>query len=512
MKNLKNQLQIKHFFWIILLFAIGVRILGIASRPIWYDEAIAILSASESPRAMVHGTLAPDMSGNAANVHPLLYYFFLWGWMWLWNDGIVVVRILSILISLGAVVFAYAISRDLFDERMAMLAMFLMALSPFQIHYSQEIRMYALMSTLLLGSAWFCIRGTIAIEQGRIKYSLIWWVFFAIFAALAQYTHNLSVFFLAALFFTPILWRNWRASIAILAASLLAMLLYAPWLVQLFRQLDKVSTSYWVEVPALSRFLTTILVFVSNLPLLGVSFIIGLFSAIFVFILAVWQTIRSIREDIPRKRYWLWLVYMSFAPVLTMFLVSQWIPVYIERALLTSGAIFLLWIAWVLTKTNLPILIRNTTFAILLSGMLVGIFMHVTYSGFPYGPYSALNAYINGRMESADIVVHSNKLTMLPMYYDNRVLPHRFVRDNPNSGSDTLALPTQEMLGLFADETILTATDKADRVWFIIFDKAIEEYLDAGYINHPHLTWLNENYTETAKEKWGSIWLYIYER
>lgn len=41
----------------------------------------------------------------------------------------------------------------------------------------------------------------------------------------------------------------------------------------------------------------------------------------------------------------LWLFYLSFAPPLLLFLVSQWVPVYIERALLPSGVVFCIWLA-----------------------------------------------------------------------------------------------------------------------------------------------------------------------
>ena len=57
----------------ILLLAFLIRLIGITSRPIWYDEAFAILFSAKGPAAMVYGTLAPTGTG-AADIHPLGYY------------------------------------------------------------------------------------------------------------------------------------------------------------------------------------------------------------------------------------------------------------------------------------------------------------------------------------------------------------------------------------------------------------------------------------------------------
>jgi hypothetical protein len=54
-------------------------------------------------------------------------------------------------------------------------------------------------------------------------------------------------------------------------------------------------------------------------------------------------------------------------------------------------------------------------------------------------------------------VVHTNKLTYLPMRYYAPDLPGVFLADPPGSPQDTLARPTQEALGFFATPTITEA-------------------------------------------------------
>jgi hypothetical protein len=63
-------------------------------------------------------------------------------------------------------------------------------------------------------------------------------------------------------------------------------------------------------------------------------------------------------------------------------------------------------------------------------------------------------ASLGDQVGEGDVILHSNKLTMLPMTYYARLqgaaMPQRYVADRSGSGEDTLALPTQEVLGLIA--------------------------------------------------------------
>src|SRR5215510_12245363 len=176
----------------ILALALVVRLLGIASRPIWYDEAFAILFSQKGPSAMLYGTLAPTGAGSA-DIHPLGYYTLLWLWMKVFGETLVATRLLSIIAGLISVYLVYHIAwEELSDSKTALLSMLFVALAPFQIHYSQEIRMYSFLAMWLL-------LATYAYQRGSKTGNWRWWLVFSISAALAQYTHNLAAFYLVAL-------------------------------------------------------------------------------------------------------------------------------------------------------------------------------------------------------------------------------------------------------------------------------------------------------------------------
>src|SRR5512138_2460533 len=95
------------------VFGVGLlaRLLGILRRPIWYDEAFAILFSRTGPASMLVGTLTPTGAGSA-DIHPLGYYTLLWLWMRIFGESLTSVRALSVLAGLGTVLLAYALTRS----------------------------------------------------------------------------------------------------------------------------------------------------------------------------------------------------------------------------------------------------------------------------------------------------------------------------------------------------------------------------------------------------------------
>lgn len=485
----------------VLLLALGVRLLGIASRPIWYDEAFAVLFSEKGLSAMLYGTLAPTGAGSA-DIHPLGYYTLLWLWIKVFGESLIAVRLLSIIAGLISVYLVYRIALEaLADTRVAHLGALFAALSPFLIHYAQEIRMYSFLAMWLL-------LATYAYQRGSKTRNWRWWVLFSISAALAQYTHNLAAFYLIPLALLPILQKDWKTLRAVVLAGMGALLLYLPWALQLPAQFAKIQSAYWVAPPDVSKLFTLLLVFITNTPLPANLIAAALAIVLIIVIIGFIQTFRYTRQTDSKEG--LWLVYLSFAPPLFLFLFSQWRPVYIERALLPSGAIFCIWLAWVVTKTNLSKVVQYVLLGLLGISSALGLYQHVTYSDFPYGPFHELDLSLRQRMEPQDVIVHSNKLSMLPALLFDRDLPQSFIGDLPGSGTDTLALATQEVLGIRAEKDIQSATQNADRVWYIIYRQAIDEQKASGHSTHPDIEYLNSKYHLEAEESWQELRLLLY--
>lgn len=496
----------------ILALATALRFANLGGRPIWYDEAFAVLYAGRSLSEILHGTLA-RVQGVAADVHPVLYYFLLHGWMRLAGQTPVAVRMPSVLLGLGTVMGAWGLARELFDDRVALLAAAFTAGSPFLIAYSQETRMYALLGFWTVAALWAFLRAT---RKGRLGA----WAAFTVCGALALYSHNLGFLTFAGLGLFVIAHaiaasflphkegggveqrRRWALAGKTALAGLGMALLFAPWLALVPSQFGKVEQSYWVTRPDFKALVQTLIVFSFDFE--NAIFPSGLIApALFgVLLLLVVVIVQLFRYHAPRDhpvRFGAWLLAtLAFAPVAALFLISQWRPVYVIRGLLPAAVCYLILAAWAVAQ--MPRVARYGLLAILVLLAGATLTSYYSYRDFPRGPFAQLAVALRDQLRPGDVILHSNKLTFFPMYYYDRALPQEFLGDPPGSGSDTLAYPTQQALGFYST-TLDAATGKAQRVWLVIFRQAMIEVEGV----HPHVAWLEAHWTRAQAFSMGNM-------
>ena len=133
--------------WIVLL-ALGLRLARLAFQPLWWDEGWSLYFATTDVGAMLNLT--------AVDIHPPLYYLLLHLWTLLLGPSPLAVRLLSVLVGTATVPLLYATGRRLLGERGGLLAALLLAISPFHVYYSQEVRMYGLVTLLGVGRFLLC--------------------------------------------------------------------------------------------------------------------------------------------------------------------------------------------------------------------------------------------------------------------------------------------------------------------------------------------------------------------
>lgn len=491
--------------WMVLgliLLTIAMRLPELQSRSLWYDEAFSILFARQGPTAMLYGTITP-VGGAAAEEHPLLYYSILWVWMKFFGEGILAVRSLSVVVSVGLLLALMKLAREIFDQPVGLMTGLLFALSPFQIHYGQEARMYILLALFLVLAALTGWRGVTQHSRRDI-------FLFGILTALAMYTHILAIFFLVPLVLILLAKFPNRDSVGrIFMGSIIGFLLYLPWLIQLPGQLTKVQQAYWIEKPGLSTLIQTVIGFVGDVPIRETLLPFMLVISLVIFSFALMEGVRLLRSRSDERVPGSLVLGLTWLPVALLFIISQVRPVYILRGLLPSGGLYLLAIAWVIVRARK---LSSWTLALCLAlGFVTGNIEHLRYDGFPYAPYAEINDYLGSRVASDDVVLHSNKLTMFPAFYDDPSLPHAFLRDPPDSGGDTLAYPTQEALGLFAEADPLQVAQDAPKVYFVVFQQEFDDYERLGFIEHPALASLKEHFVEVDRLAWGDLFLIALE-
>lgn len=495
-----------------LIIAFGLRAIALNSRAIWYDEAFAILFSEKGFGAMLVGTLTP-VQGAAADVHPIVYYTALSGWMQLVGESALAVRLLSVFTGLVAVTLVYAITRRLFRDRgTALVSLCIAGCLPFQVYYGQEARMYAPLAMFCAFVIWFYLRATTRITNDASSNHLWDWVGLSLSAAAAMYMHNLAAVFLLAFGLSTLTRPKVFAKVAGAGAG--AFVLWLPWFINLPGQVAKLQQAYWVTKPNFVTLLQTLLIYHTGEELLETRWFlpVALFVSLVIPLMLAFQLFKG--RKIPITKGAVWLAGLVVGTPAVLFLVSLYQPVYVQRVLLPADLLYAVVLGWFFwpprgQATAAPWPIR----ALLAAGLGVvvgfGLVAHYTFANFPRPDFAAADSFLQQTLKPGDVVVHSNKLSYLPMYYYSRALPQNYVTDPLGSGSDTLALPTQQVLGLLAKPDVETAAQDTRHLWFVIFDKAIAEYAPA---EHPHLAWLETHYTLTQTYHFNDLAVYEFNQ
>jgi hypothetical protein len=343
-----------------------------------------------------------------------------------------------------------------------------------------------------------------------------WWLTLVLAGAAALYSQNLAAFEFAALGAWVILDAARTRSTRVLRATILAgatmLVLWLPWLVFLPSQYGKIVQAYWVPPPTLETLIQTLLVFTFDFdnaapPALLLPII--LFGAVLILGLTAFEIARRVRT-LDEKANWAlgFVVVMSIGPIALLYVISQWRSVYITRGLIPAFLGYTLLVGW--TLSGMPRRVGWIAGSALGAVALLVLPAYYSYAEFPRSPFQQVVQVLRARASPTDEIVHDNKLSFFPMYYYGPALPQTFIADPPGAASDTLAYPTQQALGLYATDLDAATADKS-RVWFIIFQRAIDEAQAQG-LPHPNLAWMQQHFRLVSLDRFNDLDLYSFAR
>ena len=211
----------------ILLLAFALRMFRLDFFSLRGDEAFTVLFVQKPLAQMWHETLTVEPN-------PPLLYFALRGWIALAGDGEFATRFFSAFFGVLCVPLIYRLAREMFDltpnlspkrrgenltpapspnkrgENVGLVAAFLVAVNPYQIWHSQDIRNYTLwpaLSLLALIFFWQWYKRDRRDAGAQRNFVLI---YFVLAELAALYAHYYEAFILLALnvFVFATLWRN----------------------------------------------------------------------------------------------------------------------------------------------------------------------------------------------------------------------------------------------------------------------------------------------------------------
>ncbi len=241
----RNRAALRHWALVAtLLLAYGLRVYRLGSESLWYDETVSVHLATKT---------IPDLVAHTAgDIHPPGYYSLLHAWSQVASSSDFSSAYLSLFFGLLLVPLAYRLGRLVFGADVGLLAALLVALSPYNLWYSQEVRMYTLGAVLGM----VVLLAVVSLLRTPSGTGPSWSLLgaYVLSAALGLWTLYYFAFLLMAVNLMIIIWwlagwRRARLGWAWLGRWLLAqavvVLLYLPWLPTAWRQVTQPPVPPW---------------------------------------------------------------------------------------------------------------------------------------------------------------------------------------------------------------------------------------------------------------------------
>jgi|GEM_PF-2147574 len=412
-------------FGIIFLIGACLRLYLLEKASFWYDEA----SFCILPELNLSSLSSLFRNVIEAKFPPFLTYGFIFTFIFLKISAReLFLRFPSVLFSLSTIILFYVFIRKYYEKKAALFGAFLLALSPLDIYYSQEARMYTLLAFAIFLSFIFLSK---AMAEKKNRY----WAGYAFFCLLAMYTHYITVFvLLAQAVFIIINFKNLKGQISarwIFIMSLLAIFAI-PFFVQLFNL--AIFMLLYGERYNFERVL-------SYLPKIGFTNLFYTFKNLCVgynleksryllfvpvfFIVFIAGVIRLIKKEDFLKSSAV-LLYAGYP--LLVFIVSLRKVIYVDRHFLPSVPFFCIimgyGMAWFYDKKKI---IFYLLFLIFISAVSAGLFNYYRgyLSGSPAehigvqakGDFRGAAQYIASNFKEGDVVIHTCDNTIYPFIY-----------------------------------------------------------------------------------------------
>jgi 4-amino-4-deoxy-L-arabinose transferase-like glycosyltransferase len=379
----------------ITLVAFLLRASHLDTQSFWRDEVDVIHLANEPlPGSDVGGAFFGRSDGEIYGfLLPLvqrlvrvgyngpLYFLLMRVWLRLVSDSEFALRFLSLCAGVLTVPLAYRAGRRLVGRPEAVITAILVAISPYLIWYSQDAKMYAMVTALtLLGLT--CLLEALAARQLR------WWAGFVLFASLSLYVHTLSalmvpVYLAAFILAGPLPLGQWRRGLV--AFGLLTL----PYLPLLLWQLPLVMDSYDTGHPfyPIDRMFSLLFnLYARGMAMVGSWVVVAGF--VFAMLAGLFLSVRgshqgghgSRRLPIPGGRRWrLFLLIWLLLPILLVYLISLRAPVFEPRYLIfLTPAFYLLTGLGVVALSRLSWVAAGLVLAAVLTFSLLGVWTQAT--------------------------------------------------------------------------------------------------------------------------------------
>lgn len=201
----------------VIVIATFMRLYGLDRQSLWYDE-VAEETGFQRQFLIKNAVLKPYT--------PPLNLFFIYPITQIFPNNDFALRMVPFTFGVISVPLFFLLGKRLFNEKIGLIASFILAISPFHIWYSQEVRMYALQWMLALISMLFFLR---MLERPDKVNTTV----YIMSTTAGLYTHQLAVFLIAlqGLYILFLHNKNKTLLIKFLGVLSVNIILYLPWII-----------------------------------------------------------------------------------------------------------------------------------------------------------------------------------------------------------------------------------------------------------------------------------------
>lgn len=398
----------------IIVAGIVLRVSGLTSSAIWYDEALPLETAKLSFLSMLDAT--------KYTFSPPLWATIVWLSTKLFGTNEFAIRFPALLFGISTLWIAYRIAKEFqLSHHQILASMILIAWMPYQLALAQDGRMYTLLTALILIAAWAAIKDN--------------WIWLSISASLLLYTHYTAPFYLVAIYLMALF--NGKIDIRrfrnVFISGIAAIISFLPWLPNYLETLKIDSLINPVTFPeiVLMVYRITFEDTLTNYPaLLILSMVTVNLLLMLSLVTSIWALLTkpewmrsasdSLEADSTPKRYLqlTMLAVIPFAAMLTWNIL--WTDFLYYRLIAAMLIPVTIWAVRTLSNIRFTRVITNLSFASVLLLVGVGVMSWSPHS--KSGTLRETAEFIESQWQEGDIIYHITGTTYLPasQYFEGK--------------------------------------------------------------------------------------------
>ncbi len=431
-KDQLGRVQYWLIFSVIFLACLCFKLWHISSNEIALDEAFTIFHSSGS---LDHISAMLQTENN-----PPFHFYLMHYWIKLFGVDPTLLRLPgTIAISLSASVL-FAIGYYLSGWKTGLVAGSLMTLSNFNVIFAHEVRVYPF---FVLFTALAILYFFKAMNSTKWSYLVLW----SLFSVLLIYAHFFGFFVWLILFLAIFVYAQ-HTNFKWWIAYTISLLFYIPVIQQLLSRTDESSGGTWIEETPKFDALYNILRKFSNAPVVAVACIA----------LTVVGSYFFYKSKTTQKKELTVLLMCSFLPILLLFLISQYVPLFLDRYLVFVTVPYYLLLAFLASNLS-----GKHIRSWLLPSVLLVLF------AFSHQPFMDNDRAVDEVAEKVKQHMESPnaKTIFVPDYMDIRIAYHTHRQEFLDTDNFKSKFAAKGLKGMLPDEDVKEFVAPSDNVLLI---------------------------------------------